>query len=132
VLGRREYLKSLGTKDPAEAKTRFAAAFAESETVFGRARAGIAELDRKRLSPLPLSQKVCWFERRYPNINVAHIAAAFGISEIVVHKYRRRLRRQRRFRKDRSTTPMTLNALSVAGEAERMFALHDIEAGVHS
>lgn len=45
VLGRREYLKSLGTKDPAEAKTRFAAAFAESEAIFARARAGIGVID---------------------------------------------------------------------------------------
>lgn len=45
ALGRREYLKSLGTKDPKVAKQLFPAALQECEAVFARARAGMAPLD---------------------------------------------------------------------------------------
>ncbi len=45
ALGKKEYLRSLGTKDPKEAKVRFAAAFEECEAVFARARVGKGETD---------------------------------------------------------------------------------------
>lgn len=45
VLGRREYLKSLGTKDPRETKKLFPAALQECEAVFARARAGVGIID---------------------------------------------------------------------------------------
>jgi integrase len=45
ALGKSEVLKSLGTKDPKEAKPLFAAAFAESEAMFARARAGKGVVD---------------------------------------------------------------------------------------
>jgi integrase len=45
ALGRTEYLKSLRTKDPKEAKPLFAAAFKECEAAFARARAGLGVVD---------------------------------------------------------------------------------------
>lgn len=45
ALGRAEYKKSLGTKDPAEAKRLFPAALHESEAVFKRARECRATID---------------------------------------------------------------------------------------
>ncbi len=46
ALGRTEYLKSLRTKDPREAKERFADAWAECEATFARARAGKSVVDQ--------------------------------------------------------------------------------------
>lgn len=44
-LGRREFLKSLGTKDAREAKRRFPDAKAECEALFARARLSAAAVD---------------------------------------------------------------------------------------
>lgn len=45
ALGRKEYIKSLRTKDPREAKLLFAAAWEECEAVFARAKAGKGVVD---------------------------------------------------------------------------------------
>jgi integrase len=45
ALGRAEYKKSLGTKDPKQAKLLFAAAWEECEAVFARAKAGKGTVD---------------------------------------------------------------------------------------
>lgn len=46
ILGIREFKKTLGTKDPAEAKRLFPAALQECDEVFARARAGRGAIDR--------------------------------------------------------------------------------------
>lgn len=105
------------------------AAMAETPAEVSAAVAKLVALDGKRRAPLPLSQKVCWLEAHYPEITAAQVAAACGVSETVVHKYRRRLRQQREYLRDRARALEPPKILSVAAEVERMFALAEISTG---
>lgn len=105
------------------------AAMTKSSAQVSAAIAELTALDDKRLSPLPLSQKVCWLEARYPNIRAARVAAACGVSERVVHKYRRRLAQQRGYWRDWSTALRPPKPLSAAAEVALMFDLDAISTG---
>lgn len=56
----------------------------------------LAAWDRRRLAPMEADQKVAWLEDHFPGLSAAAVAGGLGVSEVLVHRYRRRRQGQRR------------------------------------